>query len=211
MGSVETPRNTEAERPRETLFPLDPQLLDERMRLFEHSSEAFLRLVTEARGKWGAASSLYANMPFVDLLEWHGEKQDFALTSELYYRAGLLYGMDVTKMTRLGRDPMAHKLEADHPEAFAHALEYMEETYRGLDDEYGFDRRQQERELRYTGSNVLADATLRQYLRLARQLDTVLTEDTLEDIAALHVGMVDGAIFVNAYNAFTHGVTPRTF
>lgn len=211
---METPQNPEVGRSKETLFPLDPDLIELRMRVFEGSSEDFLRLVTETRGKYGFATSLYANMPFADLLRWHEEKQDFQEHSGLYYRAGLLYGMDIAKATRLGRDPMAYKLDAGHPEAFAKALAYMEDTYRGLDDTHEFGAyRQLAREQRYTGSQVLAAAAAAQYGRLSEEIGALgLSDEEIVDHAvALQVGMVDGAIFVDAYSAFVSGHEPQMF
>lgn len=208
------PQNPEVGRSKETLFPLDPDLVEQRMKVFQSSSEKFLRLVTEARGKYGYATSLYANMPVMDLVDWHETAGDFPEASGLYYRAGLLYGMDVAKATRLGRDPMAHVLEASHPEAFARALAYMEDTYRGLDDEQEYGAyRQLARELRYTGSYVLASAAAIQYGRLSQEMPASGREDgsTVDHMVALHVGMVDGAIFVDAYSAFVNGHEPQVF
>jgi len=215
VTTLEHPHNPEHERSKETIFPLDTDLIAQRMKIFEASSENFLTFVIESRGKWGPATSLYANMPTANLVEWHKQEQDFNQATEIYYRAGLLNGMDIAKAARLQHDPMAVALQANNPQVFTHATEYMKETYRGLDDEAerGWVR-QKDRELRYTGSNILLEAAITQYDRLSKHIDNEKYDHTDSDndsALALYVGMVDGAIFVNAYSAFEHGNDPQIY
>jgi len=190
---------------RETIFPLDIDLLAARLRVFEASSDDMLDLVTEARGRWGDATDLYLNLPIDSFVDWHEKAEDFTQGGELYYKAGLLHGIDLAQSAR-SQHYVTGELEADDPEAFSQAVSYLKETYRDLDDAAMPNWvRQKNRELTYTGSDLmtLANATVRD--NLLHRLDG---ENSAQDSSALHVGMVDGAIFVDALHAYSRQKTP---
>jgi hypothetical protein len=206
MSIVERPHFPEYERSGEAIFPLDADLIQRRMAAFDASSEEFLEFATKARGEWGQATSLYTNIyGYIDTIATsHETAGDFEINAELYYRAGLLYGMDIAKMTRLMRYPYANKLIADNFEAFSRAVEYLATTMEPTDG----DDKQYAREQHYTGSHILADTAKEQYELFAKRIGSI---DAANDISALHAGMVDGAIFVAAYDAYSHGHEPQTF
>lgn len=194
----------------ESIFPLDIEMLTKRLELFEASSQQMLQLVTEARGRWGKATDLYHNFPVDEVMRWHETSDDFTQGGELYYRAGLLYGIDLAQVAR-SQHFVSDELKADDPDAFEQSIQYLQETYRGLDDNHEIPNwvRQKHRELRYTGSDMLtlANATVRD--NILRRLSE--NDGVREDSSALHIGMVDGAIFVNALHAFHNQTKPEVF
>lgn len=203
----------------ESIFPLDVEMLTNRLKLFEASSDEMLRVVTEARGRWGKATDLYLNFPINDFVDWHKEARDFTPNGELHYRVGLLYGMDLAQHAR-SQHYVTNELVADDPDAYDQSLTYLKETYRKLDDTPKLNWiRQKNRELRYTGSDVLtlANATLQDGIfdKLGWRERRIKTEADLaeasQDISAMHTGLVDGAIFVNALHSYTRGAEPQIF
>lgn len=193
----------------ETVFPLDPKLIDSYLRVFGVSDEQMYDLVQAARGEAGAESSVYHHIPLAELTEWHKTETDFS-GGDMYYKMGVLYGHDVTQHAVRVRDS-GQQLLFDNDEAFAQALAYMKETYRGLDDQESGWRRQKLRELRYTGSDTLSIAAATQHDLLLERLPLRLDNPDVDDTLAFHVGLVDGAILTDAYHAFKHGRQPKKY
>lgn len=194
-------------------------MLASRLALFEASSDEMLQLVTEARGRWGKATDLYLNFPIQDFIVWHETAEDFSPKAELHYKVGLLYGMDLAQNAR-AQHYATEELEFDDAETFARALDCLKESYRGLDDNPNLEWvRQKERELRYTGSDILtlANATLQDdiFAKLGWRNRKIKNEqdfvEASHDTLAMHIGMVDGAIFVNALHAYKQQTEPYIF
>ncbi len=203
--------NPENNTHQESLFPFNPESVIEGLGNFSTSSKNMLELITYARGPKGAANELYTNLPITELESWHIENGDFTPNGDLLYRAGLLYGVDLA--TRLAAESsLTSPLVLEDPPAFAKAIDYLKESYRGLEDDPHKPEwlHQKERELLYTGSDILslANATLNDRVRNLLWDEGV---DYHDDELALHVGVVDGAILVDAYRSYMQGNLPLRF
>lgn len=203
FGEIPTPSTPE------TIFPLDPAKIDQYLQIFSASSERMLALVQAARGVAGAETSVYYHIPLAELTEWHKKEKDFS-DGDIYYKMGVLYGHDVSQYV-IRRGANGSDLLFDNDEAFARALQYTKDTYRGLDDTETGWRRQKLRELRYTGSDVLSIAAATQDDYLRSRLPANIEKPKVDDTLAFYVGLVDGAVLTDSYNAFRHDRQPRIF
>lgn len=171
-----------------------------------------LSLIVAARGEAGPATSFYHNLPLRDLSRWHVEAGDFEEDGGLLYKAGLLYGIDLASHVASGIDVKAVELE--DMDAFNGSVQYLYDSYRGLDDrdrEALNWRRQKARELLYTGSDILTLANAALSEGVHRRLQELGSSDPGKSNLAQHVGIVDGAILIDAYRSFAMGGEPQKF
>jgi hypothetical protein len=193
------------------IFPLHPDVVQHSfIDLFSLSSERMLSLVTDARAQ-GPEDEVYVFLINQHLENWHIKEKDFTDNdrAKTHYKVGLLYGVDMAqqlfRLQRVGVD-----LRADNKSAIRQSIQYLFESYRGLPDSTQIPGwiRQKQRELYYTGSDLLtvANASLNDRIRgmLGDGSDP-------NDAQAVQVGLVDGMIFVGAYENFTTGQQPNIF
>lgn len=182
-------------------LPLSPEIVDQTIGSLHRDSRHMLALIENVR-LHEPADRLFVNVVAHDnnwVERWHQTNGDVPSDSVFYYRLGLLYGLDIAQSAR--RQVFATRdLTVAGPRAFAAAMQDMGETYRGLNDSISGWQRQKARELRYAGSDVLtlATASLEYRMQQHRRTDG-LPETSEDDASSMHVGLVDGAIFVAAY------------
>lgn len=194
----------EGQSPQDSLpvfLPLSPEIIDDSLASLHRDSRHMLAFIETAR-MHEPADRLFVNTLTHDnnwLERWHISNNDMQPNTEFYYRLGLLYGIDMAQMARrqmlVGQD-----LLATNPKAFAAAMEDIVETYRELDDSLTGWQRQKKRELQYTGSDVLtlANACFDTRMREHMHSDGIV-ETSPDGASSMHVGLVDGALFVAAY------------
>jgi hypothetical protein len=201
--------------PNQGIFPLHPDSVQGNFRdLFKLTSERVLDLIRTARSQ-GPEDELFAylvNRHAQNWENWHVSEGDFSDSevTRTHYEIGLLYGVDMAQQIST-MQRVQSPLKADNPEALNQAVDYLYETYRGLSDS---DKapgwvRQKQREMRFTGSDILtiANATLDDHIR------GMMGQEALgkNDSQAVHIGLVDGVIFLNAYERFAAGAEPEAF
>jgi hypothetical protein len=194
----------------EPLFPFAPQHVIDGLATLEHSSTELLQMITDSLGRNGPADELYTNLPIDDLVTWHTEADDFEQGGELLYKVGLLYGMNLADEVAKEAD-LASRLRLTNAEAFDKAFDYLKDSYRGLTDTQDINWvRQKERELHYTGSDILSLANASISDRIISRLRG-MGEEVEPNVMAELIGFVDGAIFVDAYRAYANGEEPKKF
>lgn len=196
----------------ESIFPLDPEMIERRVQLFQASSNEILGLITEARGRHGRADDLYLNLDKNDLIFWH-ELHGRLYTDDgaLLYQVGLLYGIDLAKNAHTLHNPAEDELKADNPEAFERAINYLKTTPDNIENKVGKWSWEKRRELYHTGSDLLslANATLKD--SIVEKLGGKNSVVALYDSTAMYTGMIDGAILVDAYHAYHQGREPAVY
>ena len=195
-----------------TLFPLRPEAVVDGLKNLEKSSNNMLGMIVAARGESGPADSFYHNLPLNNLTRWHVEGGDFEEDAELLYKAGLLYGVDLMAAQAQNADLCAFKV--DNIEAFNSSVGYLYESYRGLNDRDRTAlnwRRQKAREEAYTGSDILTLANAALSETVSERLKEVGVRNPGSCSLAQHVGIVDGAILVDAYRCYAAGRDPERF
>lgn len=211
------------------LFPLRLEPTVRAVQYLARSSDSMLGLVTAARGRYGPVQSIYANLPVSDMVAWHRQRQDFPVSSatELYYRAGLLYGVDLIEAVAKETD-VSTGFTIAGSEQLDHAVADLMQSYDVVPAEPTSWKLQKARELRYTGGSVLSVINgglsyiiadkLRQ-LPLPAQAEASeekpeTQQDNIDPMSlaqSAHVGLVDGVIVGGAYRAQTLGTTLETF
>jgi len=195
-----------------SLFPLHPEAVVTGLRNLERSSTPLLSLIVAARGEAGPADSFYHNLPLSDLVDWHVDEGDFEADSGLLYKAGVLYGTDLTM--RIAQENDMQGLRLSDFDAFDRSVAYLRDSYRGLDDENREPlnwRRQRDREVRYTGSDILTLANAALSDGVYERMEEIGCANPGKSSMAQHVGVIDGAILVDAYRSFSAGSIPQTF
>lgn len=209
----------------EGIFPLhELSVQTEYQDLFRMTNQAVLDIIRDARIH-GPEDDLFVFLAKQGLERWHVEEGDFSEADveqvRPFYQIGLLYGVDMAqRISQYQR--VSGELKADNPIALLQALSFLKNSYRGLNsDKYKRpDRdsgapelvpwmRQKERELKYTGSDILtvANATLQDVVTPMMQEAGVSGYDA----QAIHVGLVDGVLAFNAYERYLAGSQPRMF
>lgn len=196
-----------------SLFPFSPESVVEGLRNLENTSNAMLGMIVAARGEAGPADSFFHNLPVRDLTQWHIKEGDFEAEGELLYKAGLLYGVDLASHVAAERDIAGRpaRLDAD---ALKKAVDYLYDSYRGLNDDERKAlnwKRQKARELLCTGSDILTLANAALSETVYDRLEEIGCENPNKSQLAQHVGVVDGAILVDAYRSYGMGVEPQKF
>lgn len=185
-----------------------------------------LDLITTARGQYGPANSLYANLPINSLIDWHAAREDAALskTPALYYRAGLLYGVDLTEKLSEQVD-MGGKFIVEDVTVMDAITEQLYASYEDIDEHTETWRYQKARELKYTGGSTLTILNAGLNFLLGESLRTAPTTELKDDAesadrhfsdevslaAASHVGLVDGVILGSAFRARRLGIPVEQF
>lgn len=194
-----------------SIFPLLPDEVVSSLKAMQINTSEMLQLVTTA-GKAGRADDIYVGLASSGLGAWHRDMGDFSQGADYLYNAGLLYG------TRLAQEAyscraMTDELRLDSPDAFAKAISYLRESYRGLDDS-GLDdgtapnwRRQKSREVLYTGTDVLTMANAGLHDNVLGHLQK--SGLPIADEEAFHVGLVDSVLFYDAYAQLRKGFEPK--
>ncbi|MGB4758999.1 MAG: hypothetical protein WBP26_02990 [Candidatus Saccharimonadales bacterium] len=184
-----------------SFLPLSPEIVDDSLGSLRRDSRLMLAFIETARLQ-EPADKLFVNTLVHDnnrLEHWHTENNDILTGTEFYYRLGLLYGIDMAQAARR-QALLASDLTVTQPRAFAAAMTDMLQTYRGLDDSLAGWQRQKERELRYTGSDVLTLANACFDTRIQEHMYADgLPAATPDSASSMHVGLVDGVMFVAAY------------
>lgn len=194
----------------ESIFPLVPSEVVSALGAMQVNSNEMIQLITAARAE-GRADDIYVGLASSDLAAWHEGMGDFSLGAGYLYRAGLLYGTMLAGRVSYYQT-LTDEPKLDNPVAFANALAYLHDSYRGLDDSDDMKRsnnnwrRQKQREVRYTGSDVLTIANAGLNDRVLGLLEQANLEQS--DQQAFHVGLVDSVIFFDAYARFRAGKEP---
>lgn len=209
------------------LFPLTLEPTVNAVQRLADSSTGMLSLIVTARGKLGPADSLFANIPVDKLVAWHQGRKDAALsaTSELYYRSGLLYGLDMAESIAKEID-MDAGFKLDSTSDIGATVERLLESYDEVPQSAEPWRYQKARELRHTGGSVLtiinaglteaiSDTLSKSPMGSPGQV-TEPEDDTQHEKAesysrATHLGLVDGVILGNAFRSQKLGIPTTLF
>lgn len=194
-----------------SIFPVQLESLKEPLHRLNTDPEAIQRLIADAR-RYGAANDVFVNLIHYDdgkLEAWHQDQGDFTADGLFHYNLGLLYGVDLAQNIRSQATAMP-TLKADDPVAFDSAVNYLLTSYDDLDGMLDGWRRQKERELRLTGSDIVTVAYAGLHDRVSHMLESQNSEVRINE-QAMHIGLVDGMLFVDAYDQYKNEHTPVSF
>jgi hypothetical protein len=194
-----------------SIFPVQFESLKEPLHRLNTDPEAIQRLITDAR-RYGAANDVFVNLTHYDngkLEAWHQDQGDFTTDGSFHYNLGLLYGVDLAQNIR-SQATATPKLKADDPAAFDSAVNYLLASYDDLNGALEGWRRQKERELHLTGSDIVTVAYAGLHDRVSCMLESQNSEVRINE-QAMHIGLVDGMLFVDAYDQYRNEHTPAPF
>lgn len=194
-----------------SIFPVQLESLKEPLHRLNTDPESIQRLITDAR-RYGAADDVFVNLIHYDngkLEAWHQNQDDFTADGSFHYNLGLLYGVDLAQNIR-SQATATPKLKADDPTAFDSAASYLLASYDDVDSTLEGWRRQKERELYLAGSDIVTVAYAGLHDRVSCILESNSGEVGMND-QAMHIGLVDGMLFVDAYDQYKNGHQPVPF
>lgn len=193
------------------ILPLSPNHVVGSLENLANSSGNMINLIIAARDSNPGQHfpDFYSALPVKELEAWHVNRGDFLEEGGKAYRAGLIYGTDMTLSAARDTD-LKPDAEPDLwlPEV-AQATDYLFSSYNGNPHTDSAQwKLERFREISFTGSDILSLASAGLYNVLRERL----TRDGIDlqsNQTAQHTGILDGVIAVDAFRKIINGVEPK--